>query len=241
MTLAPDTRSTFDVVDPAQFLAMPDDYQSLALHQMRVHVEGELSGADDYLQVFLPIAPSAYEKKVCCERAGEEYDHFLIGSAVLNDLGQSTDDMLTKRLEERELYASPEIHGVRNWEQRALFSFVGEAAVLDHIKEMAQSSYRPWAASFASIIRDELVHVAHGERITRQFAASPEGLEKLQAAIDEMWPFVRLLFGHPESWRSPLYVQFGLRQRSNVEAWQYFQSWMIPKLNRLGLDVPIAL
>ena len=142
------TSSAIRVETPADLAKMPTAYQELLRHQMLVHTEGELSGADDYLQVFLPLAPNVFERKICCERAAEEYDHYLIGAAVLRELGVDTEYMVAQRLEDRSLYASPAIHRITSWAQRGVFSFLGEDAVLDHIKEMAHSSYVPWASSF---------------------------------------------------------------------------------------------
>ncbi|WP_338932960.1 Phenylacetic acid catabolic protein [Streptomyces netropsis] len=226
------------VETPEEFRTMPEEYQELATHQMMVHTEGELSGADDYLQIFFPIAPSAYERKVCCERAAEEVDHYMIGAAVLNDLGIDTDYMLHQKLMERGLYASPAIHKIKTWPQRALFSYLGEDAVLDHIKEMAQSSYRPWAASFDKVIKDELVHVGHGRRIVRELIRTPEGSAEVQATLDRMWPFILSLFGSDKSTRSPQYLRWGLRQKTNAQARHDFVARVVPELRHIGLTVP---
>ena len=234
------TSSAIRVESPADLAKMPAVYQDLLRHQMLAHTEGELSGADDYLQVFLPLAPNVVEKKICCERAAEEYDHYLIGAAVLSELGVDTEYMVAQRLEDRSLYASPAIHHITTWAQRGVFSFLGEDAVLDHIKEMAQSSYVPWANSFESIIRDELVHVAHGKRIVRELLQSEEGRVEVQAAIDALWPLILSLFGKPDSTRSEDYVRWGLRQRTNREARNNYVERIVPKLTVMGLTVPSA-
>lgn len=226
------------VATPDEFAAMPDEYQDLARHQMLVHTEGELSGADDYLQVFLRIAPNARERKVCCERAAEEYDHYIIAAGVLGDLDIDTTYMEAQRLEDRPLYASPEIHSATTWVERGVFSFLGEDAVLEHIKEMAQSSYRPWGQSLGTVIRDERVHIAHGERIVREFMRTPEGHAEVQAALDRHWELILTLFGSPGSTRSPHYVAWGLRQRTNAQARDEYIARVVPKLAAMGLTVP---
>lgn len=217
---------------------MPDEYQGLLKRQMLVHTEGELSGADTYTQNFYHLAPNAYEKKVCCERAAEEMDHYEIGARVCSGLGIDTKFMLEQRLQDRKLYATEGVTGVFNWPQRALFSFIGEDAVMDHIKEMAQSSYKPWANSFDTIIRDEKVHIAHGLRITREYCETDSGRQEIQDALDLVWPGTLDLFGKADSPRSKLYLKWGLRQKSNEQARQEFATRVRPKLEALGLDVP---
>ncbi|WP_239149083.1 Phenylacetic acid catabolic protein [Streptomyces sp. SID12501] len=229
------------VETPEDFRRMPEEYQELATHQMMVHTEGELSGADDYLQVFLPIAPNAYERKVCCERAAEEIDHYMIGAEVLEGLDIDTTYMLHQKLLDRGLYASPAIHNIKTWPQRALFSYIGENAVLDHIEEMAHSSYRPWANSFGKVIRDEHVHVGHGRRIVRELIKDEAGREEVQQTLTRMWPFVLSLFGSENSTRTEQYLRWGLRQRTNAEARDVFVARIRPELARMGLTIPGAL
>lgn len=230
--------SAIRVESSAELAKMPAVYQELLRHQILAHTEGELSGADDYLQVFLPLAPNVFERKICCERAAEEYDHYLIAAAVLRELGVDTEYMVAQRLEDRSLYASPAIHRISSWAQRGVFSFLGEDAVLDHIREMAHSSYLPWANSFQTIIRDELIHVAHGKRIVRALVQSEDGRGEVQAAIDALWHLVLSLFGKPDSSRSEDYVRWGLRQRTNREARNKYLERIVPTLAAMGLTVP---
>jgi ring-1,2-phenylacetyl-CoA epoxidase subunit PaaA len=223
---------------PEEFHAMPEDYREVAVRQMRVHTEGELSGADDYIEVFFPLAPNADERQVCCERAVEEFNHYKIGAAVLAGVGVDTTEMESQALTDRGLFASPELHRITTWAERGVFSFLGEDAVMDHLLEMQQSSYRPWAESFASIIRDERVHIGHGARIVRNLLLTDDGRDQVQAAVDRLWPQFIALFGHPASRRSKLAVRWGLRQRTNGEALDAWVGRTVPRLDRLGLTVP---
>ena len=226
------------VETPEAFKAMPQEYQELAIHQMLVHTEGELTGADDYIHLFYPMAPNAYEKLVCCERAAEEMDHYMIGSAVLADLGVDTSNMLDQHFQERPYYPNEIVRYTKTWMERGFFSFLGEQAVFDHLLEMQQSSYRPWGRSFEKIIKDEKVHIAHGYRIVREACKTPEGLEEAQQTLNYMWPMVLDLFGRSDSKRSKLYLKWGLRKHSNAESRPQFIAKMRPKLQELGLEAP---
>ncbi len=219
---------------------MPDEYRELVIRQLMVHTEGELSGADDYVQIFYPMAPNAYEKQVCCERAAEEVDHFIRGAKVLRDIGIDVDYMLEQNLESRELYATELVKEINTWTERGFFSFLGEAAVMDHLLEMAQSSYIPIRRMLESVIRDEKVHVAHGFRIIRELCRTAEGCAEAQDALTRMWPATLDVFGRSNSKRSHLYRRWGLRQRSNEEARNAFIAATQPKLAALGLTVPDA-
>ena len=133
------------VKNPEEFSRMPDEYKELVFHQLRQHVEGELIGASDYIEVFYPLAPDAFEMKVCCQRASEELDHFTLGVAVLKNIGFDANYMLKQSIKERKYYKTEGVEFVKNWLQRGLFSFIGEAVVLSILEEMSCSSYIPIA------------------------------------------------------------------------------------------------
>lgn len=224
---------------PEDFRNMPEEYRQLATHLMLVHTEGELTGADDYTQVFYNLAPNAYEKLVCCERAYEEVQHYQLSAAVLNELGVDTQSMLDQHFQERPYYANELVRGVRTWMERGIFSFLGEAVVLEHLLEFQDCSYEPFSEIFVKqIIKDEHVHVAHGYRIVRDACASEAGRAEAQVAIDRLWPHVLALFGRDESRRSKLYVKWGLRKTSNSELRKNFVAKTLPRLRSLGLVVP---
>ena len=229
----------FQIKTPEQFHEMDDEYKDLLIHQLMVHTEGELSGADDYVELFYPLAPNGYEKKVCCERAAEEVDHYLKGAKVLADIGIDTSYMLKQTLEERNLYATEAVKKIDSWPERALFSFLGEGVVMDILLEMAEGSYEPMAAMFPEIIREEKVHVAHGYRITRELCDDKEGKKLIQEALGRWWPTSLDIFGRSDSPRSELYIKYGLRKYGNEEARQRYIAATKPKLEKLGLECPL--
>ncbi|MGW3626424.1 Phenylacetic acid catabolic protein [Streptomyces sp. NPDC000880] len=217
---------------------MPEEYREIAIRGMIVNTEGELSGGDDYIQVFLPLAPDAEERQVCAERAVEEYDHYKIGKAVLAGVGVDTSYMEAQPLSERDLFAGHEFHTCTTWAERGIFSYIGEETAMVMISEFAQSSYKPWADAVRTIILDEKVHIAHGARVCRNLAQTDEGREQLQNALDRLWPgFVRI-FGSPRSERSRLAVRFGLRKTTNGQACDLWRAKVAPRIKNLGLNVP---
>ena len=217
---------------------MPTEYRNLLVHQVKGHTEGEMSGADDYIKIFYPMAPNVEEKHVCCERAVEELDHYARGAKVLADMGIDVSYMVQQDLKDRKLYATEAVQDIPNWEGRGLFSFLAEGAVLGQLSEMADSSHRPLAESFPKILADEKLHIAHGFRITREFCRTPEGRQRVQDALKLWWPRALDVFGKSDSDRSRAYVQWGLRKMTNGEARDAYMKKVKPKLTALGLEVP---
>jgi ring-1,2-phenylacetyl-CoA epoxidase subunit PaaA len=223
---------------PEEFLSMPEDYREVATRQILVNTEGELSGGDDYVQVFLPLAPNAEERQVCAERAAEEYDHYKLGRKVLADIEIDTTYMETQSLSERTLFADDRMHTCTTWAERGIFSYIGEETAMVMIKEFAQGSYRPWADAVRTIILDEKIHIAHGARVCRALAQTDDGRDQLQYALDRLWPVFVKIFGSPRSERAKLAVRFGLRKTTNGEACDVWRKIVTPRAQKLGLRIP---
>ena len=220
---------------------MPDEYQEMLKRQMMIHAEGELSGADDYISVFYPLAPTAEERQVCCERAAEEFNHFKIASAVLADLGVDVAYMGRQSLKQRDkLFLTEDFHNSTTWAERGVVSWLIEDAVMELLKEMAQSSYRPWADSFRTVIQDEKVHIAHGARIVRGLVAEEAGKKEVQAAVDRLWPHSLDVFGNPHSKKAEVSIRWGLRTRTNAQVREDWAKRGGAKIAKMGLTVPAA-
>ena len=227
------------VKTPEDFRNMPAEYQQLATRLMLVHTEGELTGADDYTQLFYHLAPNAFEKFVCCERAAEEVNHYMLSAEVLNGIGVDTSHMLGQHFMERPYYPNELVRGIKTWMERGIFSFIGEAVVLEHLLEFQYSSYQPFSEIFVrQIIKDEHTHVAHGYRITKDACATEQGRAEAQAALNRLWPHLLDLFGRSDSKRSRLYVKWGLRQTTNGELRRRFMKKVIPRRSAMKLVVP---
>lgn len=226
------------VKSPEEFLRMPEEYQELTKRLMLVHAEGELTGSDDYTQIFYHLAPNAYELRVCCERAAEEIDHYVLTADVLREVGVDCDYMLKQNMYERPLYPTDFVRDIRTWMERGMFSLLGETVVLYHMLEFKESSYKPFADIFPRIISEENTHVAHGRRIIEEACKTKDGKAEAQEALNRFWPIALDLFGRSDSKRSPLYIKWGLRKTSNAELRARFSQKMRKMMQTLGLTCP---
>lgn len=235
MTLAVLDDEEVVVRTPEEFSRMPRDYQKMLISQITINTEGELSGGDDYALMFLPLAPNAEERQVCAERAAEEYDHYKIGKRILADLGVDTSHMERQSVEERTLFADDRMHTCTTWAERGIYSYIGEETAMVMLREFADSSYKPWAEAVRTIIIDEKIHIAHGARVCRNLAATEEGREQLQFALDRLWPMFLGILGSANTKRSQLAVRYGLRKTNNGEAAELWRAKVAPRVANLGL------
>lgn len=225
------------VNSPEDLKSMPAEYRDILVHQVLAHTSGELSGGDHYI-LLAKHAPDAFELKVCYEAAAQEINHYMIGARILAEMGIDTSHMLRQNLAQREHYPSDFIHEHANWAERGLTSMLAEAAALEHIVEMQESSYRPLAVSLDIVVAEESQHIAHGYRIVKAFCETDEGRAQVQEVLDRKWGQVLDLFGSSTSKRSELFLKWGLRQRSNEQARRDFIVKKARKLTELGLAVP---
>lgn len=223
---------------PEEFHRMPRDYQKLIISAITINSEGELSGADDYALMFLPLAPDVEERQVCVERAVEEYDHYKIGKRILADLGVDISYMETQDRHDRTLFADDRMHTCTTWAERGIYSYIGEETAMLMLREYADCSYKPWAEAVRTIILDEKIHIAHGARVCRNLAATESGRKELQYALDRLYPMFVQIFGSANSKRSQLAVRYGLRKTTNAEAIEQWHEKVGPRIDNLGLRMP---
>jgi ring-1,2-phenylacetyl-CoA epoxidase subunit PaaA len=202
VTSHPEPLAPSSVSGPEAFFAMPDEYQKLVVHQMKVHTEGEATGADDYARIFYGMTKDPYEKFICCKLAAEEMDHHLLGTAVLKDINVDVTYMADQSMKDRKLFDNEVVKKIDSWAERGFFALISEAAACAQIEEFSQSSYKPIADMTVKILQDEKGHIAHGLRIIREMCKRPDGKAEAQEALNRMWPATLDLFGRSDSPRS---------------------------------------
>jgi ring-1,2-phenylacetyl-CoA epoxidase subunit PaaA len=234
----PEPLTPNSVVGPEEFFRMPDEYKALLVHQMKVHTEGEATGADDYAKIFYHLTKDPYEKMLCCKLAAEEMNHHIMGVEVLKAIDVDVSYMAHLDMQDRKLFDTEIVKRIDTWTERGFFGFLSEAAAYAQIEEFAHSSYKPISEMAANILRDEKGHIAHGFRIIRDLCKTEEGKAEAQAALTRMWPATLDLFGRSDSKRSAAYVRWGLRRLRNGDARQRYAERTRPKLEKLGLHAP---
>lgn len=224
------------VEGPDELARMPEEYRETLLHQMLAHTEGELMGVAEYLRI-ADVAPNAREKMYCYEGARDEMSHYILGADVLGGVGIDPSYMLARGAE-RAAYPQDWLAGKTTWAERGITSYLAEWGALVIVAEMAESSYRPWAAIMPEVVADETRHTAHGRRITEEALATPDGRAAVQRALDRMWPEVLDMFGRSDSERAARAVRWGLRVRDNEATRRHFATAARAELRTLGLEPP---
>jgi ring-1,2-phenylacetyl-CoA epoxidase subunit PaaC len=101
---------------------------------------------------------------------------------------------------------------------------------------LVDSKYEPVAAAAAKMRPEEVYHLRHTRAWVRRLGlGTEESNRRMQAAVDQLWPYALQLFAPPEQER--LLVEFGYVPHPDelCEAWQ---AAVIPYLQDAHLNVP---
>jgi ring-1,2-phenylacetyl-CoA epoxidase subunit PaaA len=171
----------------------------------------------------------------------DEAGHANIMFRLLEDLGEDKDHLVYGR--ERTEYKNMHFFDYRlhNWYELVVANALFDRAGAVQLGDIGHNcTYGPWRRALKKIDVEEKFHLRHGDLWMRRLAGGSEATkEKLQAALDRLWPHGVEWFG-PEN-RQSTHVQeiidFGLRSKTNDELRYEWYDDVIPRIKKLGLEL----
>lgn len=223
---------TFDIGDP-----LPEEYHDL-LVRMLTH-EGERTGNRSFMVFFETVldnagkyAPSDDAKLTMAGYVAEEMKHCI----MFHRLVMEVDKSLVFKDTPFQHYA---FHLPRNsWTDQNLFNLFLDLNGAFHAGEWRSSSYLPLARIAPTIEKDEFGHSNMGYRFLQETCKTPEGKAVVQEKLYTWYPAALDTFGTSTSKRTPRYMYWGLKVKTNEEMRQEYKRYVDQKLLSLGLTVP---
>lgn len=170
----------------------------------------------------------------------DEAGHANIMFRLLEDLGEDKSHLVYGR--ERHEYKNMHFFDYRlhNWAELAVANALFDRAGAVQLGDIGHHcSYGPWARALKKIDVEEKFHLRHGDIWMKRLAGNEKTKPVLQAALDRLWPHGIEWFG-PENKHS-VHVQeiidFGLRSKTNDQLRYEWYDQVIPRIQKLGLDV----
>lgn len=121
-----------------------------------------------------------------------------------------------------------------DWAFTILRQYLFDSAEIERLEVLVGSKYLPLAQTAAKIRTEELYHLRHTSAWVRRLGlGTVESHQRLQAALDQLWPYTSQLFELPGD---P-----GITQNLGIhlpEARQSWQARVIPLLNESQLTLP---
>jgi ring-1,2-phenylacetyl-CoA epoxidase subunit PaaA len=228
-----------DRIERRDFAKMPQEYRELLLKVLIVQTDSELGGPDLYLDTWLRNAPTVEDQVLLAKTAYEEIDHHRRFARILEELGVDTAAITRRRRTERMLETFR--HPLETWAEMGTFGCLIDRVGQFHLQDFARCSYLPVARIIPRILKEEQLHIAHGERILSDLCRTPEGKAQAQAAVDKMYPRGLDMFGHSQSERSERFCAWGIKGRTNAQSRQAYQDTVDAVIVGLGLELPDPL
>ena len=170
----------------------------------------------------------------------DELGHAHIAYRLLEDLGVNKEALIYERQPEQFKYPYAFDVPLDSWVElvvaNAFYDRAGYVLLGDVFKH---STFGPWKRGLVKVDREENFHLRHGETWMRKIVEEPGGRERLQAAIDWMFPLTVEWFGLPDDLKKHSeQLDYGFKGSSNDQLRQNWMSTAVPLCAELGIKVP---
>jgi ring-1,2-phenylacetyl-CoA epoxidase subunit PaaA len=210
---------------------MSEGYKENLIHLMLMQADSELAGAFGYVP-WIMKAVSTKEMLTVSAITHDEVRHARVMYQLLEELGVDVEDRVkqfdfTLRIgDEVELGATRAAqdqrvnifyYPINTWYDFIMFNVLMDRGAGHQLQDATESSYGPWQAVMEGIMKEEEMHIAHGDYWLKRLGRNPKHTEATQEALDRWFPRVMNIFGRPNSPRNKAYVKYGLKKRDNHE------------------------
>ena len=170
----------------------------------------------------------------------DELAHAHIAYRLLEDLGVDKEQLIYGRKPEAFKYPFAFDVPLDTWVElvvaNAFYDRAGFVLLGDIFKH---TTFGPWKRALVKVDREENFHLRHGETWMRKIIEEPHGRERLQRAVDWMFPLTIEWFGLPDDLKKHTeQLEYGFKGSSNDTLRQTWMSTAVPLCQELGLRVP---
>ncbi|MGB0454393.1 MAG: Phenylacetic acid catabolic protein [Bacteriovoracaceae bacterium] len=239
---------TFDKGDE-----LPPIYRKALLNLLWMQGDSEYSGALGYMP-WIEKAPGVQEKVLVAQIVKDEMRHASVIYRILEGLGEDAASHIENtemgyKLEEdkanigfqrlkNDYRVNIFYYGINYWTDFILFNFLMDRAAGHQLQDTLHSSYLPWKKGIEGIYKEEVMHLAHGDKWVKILGKDPKEKEFLQERLNIWWPRTMNVFGRGKGKRNDLYVRLGLKKRTNMAIRETFIAEIKTLCEEVGLVIP---
>ena len=219
---------------------MTEGYRKALIVQLLVQADTELISAPAYFMA-AKDAPSTNTMVSATAIIQDELAHANIAYRLLEDLGMSKEELLY----EREPHEFKHPYGfdqpLENWAELVVANGFFDRAGITLLGDVYRNtSYGPLKRALVKVDQEETFHLRHGEMWMKRLSkAGGEAKEKVQRAVDWMFPMAVEWFGLPDDLkRHSGQLEYRLKGLTNDELRQTWMDATVPLCESIGIDVP---
>ena len=219
---------------------MTPGYRKALTVQLMVQGDTELMSAPAYWGA-AQDAPSTNTMVSAVAIIQDELAHANIAYRILEDMGQDKEQLLYGREPHEFKHPYGFDQPLENWAELVTANGFFDRAGITLLGDVHRNtSYGPLKRALVKVDMEETFHLRHGEVWMRRLAAAGgEAKEKLQRAVDWMFPMTIEWFGLPDELkRHSDQLDYKLKGMTNDELRQAWMSATVPLCEGIGIDVP---
>lgn len=219
---------------------MTEGYRSALIVQLLVQADTELISAPAYFGA-AKDAPSTNTMVSATAIIQDELAHANIAYRLLEDLGMDKEQLVYGRAPHEFKHPYGFDHALDNWAEMVVANGFYDRAGITLLGDVFRNtSYGPLKRALVKVDQEETFHLRHGEMWMKRLAASGgEAREKVQRAVDWMFPMAVEWFGLPDGMkRHSGQLEYRLKGMTNDELRQAWMAATVPLCEGIGVHVP---
>lgn len=219
---------------------MTDGYRKALITQLLVQGDTELISAPAYWGA-AQDAPSTNTQVSAVAIIQDELAHANIAYRILEDMGLNKEQLVYGRAPHEFKHPYGFDQPLESWAELVTANGFYDRAGITLLSDVYRNtSYGPLKRALVKVDLEETFHLRHGEVWMKRLAqAGGEAKEKLQRAVDWMFPMTVEWFGLPDTLkRHSDQLEYRLKGMSNDQLRQTWMSATVPLCESIGIDVP---
>ena len=219
----------------AEFAAAPPEFQDAVRKIVRSHSINELYGAQVFDEPAIAFAPTPYAKWLTCRVAMEEYGHHVRFKQLGAQMGIAEERMMPGHGKKPlSIFEFP----LKTWEEFVAIKLLADLAEILQVEDLLHCTFHPLRNLARATMPEERFHAQFGEDFTAELIKTPEGKARLQAAINEYFPYLPSFFGGSKSKNNEIFRKWKIKQRTNDEMREDFVKRATEVAAKYGLTLP---
>src|SRR5262249_43422224 len=106
---------------------------------------------------------------------------------------------------------------LKTWEEFCVIKLLADLAEILQVEDLLHCTFQPLRNLARMTMPEERFHAQFGKDLCTDMCKTEDGRQKIQAAIDNYFPYLPAFFGRAKSRNNARYRHWGIKQRSNEE------------------------
>jgi len=216
--------------------SQPEEYRTACEKLVISHAINELYGARAFDEPAVALAPHPYAKWLTCRVAMEEYGHHVRFFDLGREMGIEADRMIPEKTSKKPLSIFD--YPLKTWEEFVAIKLLADLAEILQVEDLLHCTFHPLRNLARATMPEERFHAQFGEDFSAELVKTPEGKARLQAAVNEYWPYLPKFFGGSKSRNNEIFRKWKIKQRTNDEMREDFVRRATEVAAKYGLTLP---